>query len=77
MNSQMVNNVASLRGRVKERVRSFVESEAGFKQDMKNQEVHQENLRRFNLRYPNSFHCKVSVDLRANTRAYMLIFRCG
>lgn len=57
---QMVNNIASLRSRVKERVRIFVEKDARFKQSMNNPDTIRENLEKFNLLYPNTFHCKVS-----------------
>lgn len=70
----MANNIASLRGRVKERVRPFVMDTAGFKKNRRNQEVIQANLDRFNLIYPNGFHCKVRFDSGANKCAYMLIF---
>jgi hypothetical protein len=55
----MVNSIATMRGKVKERLRPFVATAAGFEQRPTNQEVVQENLRRFNLLYPNNFHCKV------------------
>lgn len=57
----MVNNIATLRGKVKERLRPFAAQAAGFKQRQMNQRVIQENLAKFNLIYPNSFHCKVGL----------------
>jgi hypothetical protein len=40
----MANNIALLRGRAKERVCPFVMDTAGFKQNMRDQEVIQANL---------------------------------
>lgn len=57
----MVNNIATLRGKVKERVRPFVATAAGFEQRPTNQEVIQENRRKVNLLTPNNFHCLVSL----------------
>lgn len=57
----MVNSIATLRGKVKERMRPFTAHAAGFEQRQTNQEVIQENLNRFNLLHPNNFHCKVSL----------------
>ncbi|KAF8596096.1 hypothetical protein BDV93DRAFT_563645 [Ceratobasidium sp. AG-I] len=54
----MVNSIATLRSKVKERLHPFTASVAGFKQCTTNQAVIQDNLRKFNLIYPNSFHCK-------------------
>ncbi|KAF8594186.1 hypothetical protein BDV93DRAFT_179855 [Ceratobasidium sp. AG-I] len=54
----MVNSIATLRGKVKERLRPFTAMVAGFQHCTTDQEVIQENLRKFNLIYPNSFHCK-------------------
>lgn len=71
----MVNNIASLRSRVKERVRFFVERDAGFKHSMNNPEIIRENLEKFNLLYPNTFHCKVSLESDCFIGAYMLTFR--
>ena len=61
----MVNNIATLRGKVKERMRPFASHAAGFKQRQTHQRVIQENLAKFNLIYPNSFHCKVSFVCQA------------
>lgn len=58
-NLQMVNNIASLRGRVKDHVRPFVQSDAGFKQSMTDQSVIQANRKKFVLLYPDNFHCEV------------------
>lgn len=58
---QMVNSIATMRGKVKERLRPFVAAAAGFQQRPANEEVIQENLRRYHLIYPNSFHCEVST----------------
>jgi hypothetical protein len=60
MHRQMSNNIATLRGRVKERMREFAATVAGFRQKLANQQVIQENLNQFNEIYPNSFHCKVN-----------------
>ncbi|KAB5588225.1 Formin-like protein 20 [Ceratobasidium theobromae] len=56
----MVNNLATLRGKVKERMREFVATVSGFHQRLRNQQIIQENLDRFNKLYPNSFHCQSS-----------------
>ncbi|KDN39108.1 hypothetical protein RSAG8_09015, partial [Rhizoctonia solani AG-8 WAC10335] len=53
----MVNNMATLRGKAKERLREFVARVAGFQQNMKNQSTIQKNLDCFNEIY-YSFHCK-------------------
>lgn len=55
----MVNSIATKRGQVKERLRPFVAAAAGFEQRPANQEVIQENLRRYILLHPNNFHCEV------------------
>lgn len=54
----MVNSIATMRGKVKERIRPFAATAAGFEQRPANQEVIQENLRRYHLIHPNSFHCE-------------------
>ncbi|CAE6429977.1 unnamed protein product [Rhizoctonia solani] len=54
----MVNNIATLRGKVKERLREFVAVVTGFQQNLSNQRVIQQNLDLFNRVYPNTFHCK-------------------
>ncbi|KAB5588160.1 hypothetical protein CTheo_8399 [Ceratobasidium theobromae] len=54
----MVNSIATLRGRVKEHLRPFAANAAQFQQNVIDQCTIQENLRRFNLLYPNNFHCK-------------------
>ncbi|KAF8602242.1 hypothetical protein BDV93DRAFT_509480 [Ceratobasidium sp. AG-I] len=57
----MVNSVATMRGKVKERVRPFTATTAGFQQRQMNQQVIQENLNRFNEIYLNNFHCRTYV----------------
>ncbi|CAE7186747.1 unnamed protein product, partial [Rhizoctonia solani] len=59
----MVNNIATLRGRSKEYLRDFAARDAGFLQNLKSETAIQDNLARFNERYPNSFHCE-SLDPR-------------
>ncbi|GAB1528370.1 hypothetical protein RhiTH_011564 [Rhizoctonia solani] len=54
----MVNNIATLRGKTKERLREFVESVCGFEQSLTNQNIIRKNLGIFNKIYPNTFHCK-------------------
>ncbi|CAE6403487.1 unnamed protein product [Rhizoctonia solani] len=56
----MVNNIATLRGKAKERLREFTARVAGFKQTSRNPAVIQKNIALFNMLYPNSFHCKTS-----------------
>lgn len=70
----MVNNIATLRGRVKERARAFVETDAGFRHTKNNRRVIEANRQKFNLLYPNTFHCKVSTISWRIHAAYMLIF---
>ncbi|KAF8601015.1 hypothetical protein BDV93DRAFT_254241 [Ceratobasidium sp. AG-I] len=62
----MVNSIATLRGKIKERLRPFTASVAGFQQCTTNQAVIQDNLRKFNLIYPNSFHCKSLVPRKGH-----------
>ncbi|KAF8670469.1 hypothetical protein RHS04_08598 [Rhizoctonia solani] len=54
----MVNNIATLQGKTKERLRKFVESVCGFEQSLTNQNIIRKNLGIFNKIYPNTFHCK-------------------
>ncbi|GAB1528425.1 hypothetical protein RhiTH_011619 [Rhizoctonia solani] len=54
----MVNNIATLQGKTKERLRKFVESICGFEQSLTNQNIIRKNLGIFNKIYPNTFHCK-------------------
>ncbi|KAG9093018.1 hypothetical protein FS749_015245 [Ceratobasidium sp. UAMH 11750] len=54
----LVNNIATVRGKARDRCCPFTITAAGFQQSLTNQQVIQENLRRFHLIYPNSFHCK-------------------
>ncbi|CAE6370490.1 unnamed protein product [Rhizoctonia solani] len=56
----MVNNIATLRGKVKERLREFVARVSGFQQNLRDQNAIQNNLQRFNELYPNSYHCRSS-----------------
>ncbi|KAJ1299594.1 hypothetical protein OPQ81_012015 [Rhizoctonia solani] len=53
----MVNNIATLRGKAKERLREFVTRVSGFQQNVQDQNAIQNNLKRFNELYPNSYHC--------------------
>ncbi|KAG8721959.1 hypothetical protein FRC09_007072 [Ceratobasidium sp. 395] len=55
----MVNNLATLRGRAKDFGRPFAAQTGRFEQSLTNQRTIQENLNRFNLLYPNNFHCRV------------------
>jgi hypothetical protein len=70
----MVNNIATLRGKAKERLREFVAKVSGLQQRLRDQNVIQENLNRFNEIYPNSFHCAVSICFSYLTCLYALIF---
>ncbi|KDN46239.1 hypothetical protein RSAG8_04466, partial [Rhizoctonia solani AG-8 WAC10335] len=56
----MVNNIATLRGKAKERLREFVARVSGFQQNLRDQNAIQHNLQRFNELYPNSYHCQSS-----------------
>ncbi|KAG8729428.1 hypothetical protein FRC11_008798 [Ceratobasidium sp. 423] len=56
----LVNNIATLQGKVKERLCEFVARVSGFNQNLLKQEEILKNLARFNELYPNSFHCKSS-----------------
>ncbi|KAG9121338.1 hypothetical protein FRC07_002732 [Ceratobasidium sp. 392] len=53
----MVNGLATARGKCKEHARSFTEHVHGFVRRMMDQRVIQENLNKFNLLFPNNFHC--------------------
>ncbi|KAG9123400.1 hypothetical protein FRC07_014988 [Ceratobasidium sp. 392] len=53
----MVNALATMRGKCKGYLRSFVEHVHQFMRRIHNQQVIQENLRKFNLLFPNNFHC--------------------
>ncbi|KAG8793368.1 hypothetical protein FRC12_002888 [Ceratobasidium sp. 428] len=55
----LVNNLATARGKAKEFARPFTAQSAGFEQNLTHQQVIQENLNKFNLLYPNNFHCRV------------------
>lgn len=70
----MVNSIATARGKVKERARLFTATEVGFEQRPTNEEIIQENLRRFNLIYPNSFHCEVGFKSYCPFLKYLLIY---
>ncbi|KAG8757969.1 hypothetical protein FRC11_004166, partial [Ceratobasidium sp. 423] len=54
----LVNNITTLQGKAKERLREFVARVSGFNQNLLKQEEILKNLARFNELYPNSFHCK-------------------
>ncbi|KAG8732417.1 hypothetical protein FRC11_013817 [Ceratobasidium sp. 423] len=56
----LVNNIVTLRGKAKERLREFVARVSGFNQNLLKQEEILKNLACFNELYPNSFHCKSS-----------------
>lgn len=62
----MVNNIATLRGKVKERARPFTATAGGFQQSMNNQGTIHENLKRFSTLYPNNFHCKTYCPRRGH-----------
>ncbi|KAG9085386.1 hypothetical protein FS749_004458 [Ceratobasidium sp. UAMH 11750] len=53
----MVNNLATARGKAKELMRPFTESVHNFVHRLLDQQMIQDNLNRFNLLYPNNFHC--------------------
>ncbi|KAG8706215.1 hypothetical protein FRC08_001208 [Ceratobasidium sp. 394] len=53
----MVNNLATARGKIKDVMRPFVENTHEFVHRLLDQQMIQENLNRFNLLYPNNFHC--------------------
>ncbi|KAG9089509.1 hypothetical protein FRC06_001512 [Ceratobasidium sp. 370] len=53
----MVNNLATAHGRSKEHLCPFNESVHEFTHRLLDQQAIQENLNRFNLLYPNNFHC--------------------
>ncbi|KAG9100784.1 hypothetical protein FRC06_003742 [Ceratobasidium sp. 370] len=53
----MVNNLATARGKAKEILRPFTESVHEFVHRLLDQQMIQENLNKFNLLYPNNFHC--------------------
>lgn len=55
----MVNYLATLRSKVKERLRPVVAEVHGFNHQIASQEDIQDNLDWYNLVYPNTFHCKV------------------
>ncbi|CAE6450360.1 unnamed protein product [Rhizoctonia solani] len=55
----MVNGIATLRGKVKERLREFVARVSGFRHTTTNHKIIEKNLVLFNRLYPNSFHCNV------------------
>ncbi|KAG8716654.1 hypothetical protein FRC08_009077 [Ceratobasidium sp. 394] len=54
----MVNYLATYRGKLKERVRPVVADVHGFQHRITSQQDIQDNLDRYNLAYPNTFHCK-------------------
>ncbi|CAE7088915.1 unnamed protein product [Rhizoctonia solani] len=54
----MVNNIATLRGKVKERMREFVATVSGFKHNMLKQSEILKNIAIFNKLYPTGFICK-------------------
>ncbi|KAJ1299967.1 hypothetical protein OPQ81_003816 [Rhizoctonia solani] len=56
----MVNNIATLWGKVKEHLHKFVTRVSGFQQNVRDQNAIQNNLKRFNELYPNSYHCQLS-----------------
>ena len=59
----MVNNIASLRGKVKERLRDFIARVHGFNQNLRKETEIIRNRDLFDSIYPNSFHCLVSFVL--------------
>ncbi|CAE6461738.1 unnamed protein product [Rhizoctonia solani] len=59
----MVNNIATLRGKIKERLREFVASVCGFEQSVTDRDIIQQNLDTFNKIHPNTFHCKHHILL--------------
>ncbi|CCO36770.1 hypothetical protein BN14_10914 [Rhizoctonia solani AG-1 IB] len=71
----MVNNIATLRGKTKERLHEFVASVCGFEQSVTNQEIIWRNLDVFNKIHPNTFHCK-SWDPRKGDYENPDIGRC-
>ncbi|KAF8595489.1 hypothetical protein BDV93DRAFT_564336 [Ceratobasidium sp. AG-I] len=54
----MVNYLATLRGKVKERLRPIVAEVHGFKHRIAGEQDIQDNLDQYNLVYPNTFHCR-------------------
>jgi hypothetical protein len=64
----MVNYIATLRGKVKERVRPIIAHSHAFEHRASNQQVIQDNLDIFHEIYPNSFHCTVCSLLSLNIR---------
>ncbi|KAF8594470.1 hypothetical protein BDV93DRAFT_515750 [Ceratobasidium sp. AG-I] len=54
----MVNYLATLRGKVKERLRPIVAEVHGFNHRIASQEDIQDNLDQYNLVHPNTFHCR-------------------
>ncbi|KAF8598167.1 hypothetical protein BDV93DRAFT_512697 [Ceratobasidium sp. AG-I] len=54
----MVNYLATLRGKVKERLRPIVAEVHGFNHRITSQADIQDNLDRYNLVHPNTFHCR-------------------
>ncbi|KAG9101533.1 hypothetical protein FRC06_002951 [Ceratobasidium sp. 370] len=54
----MVNYIATLRGKIKERLRPVAVEVHGFQHRITSQQDIEDNLDRFNLAHPNSFHCK-------------------
>ncbi|KAF8601918.1 hypothetical protein BDV93DRAFT_509755 [Ceratobasidium sp. AG-I] len=54
----MVNYLATLRGKVKERLRPIVAEVHGFNHRIASQADIQDNLDRYNLAHPNTFHCR-------------------
>ncbi|KAG9121937.1 hypothetical protein FRC07_001886 [Ceratobasidium sp. 392] len=62
----MVNNLATLRGKAKEFTRPFAADSGGFEHTMTNQQTIQNNLNRFNLLYPNNFHCRSYYPRKGN-----------
>ena len=57
----MVNNLASLRGRVKEYLRPVIVTGYGFRRFAVSQEDIQFNRDLYAVPYPNNFHCTVRV----------------
>ncbi|KAG8745883.1 hypothetical protein FRC11_012927, partial [Ceratobasidium sp. 423] len=71
----LVNAVATLRGKVKERLCEFIARVSGFKQTTKNKKLIEQNLIYFNRLYPNSFHCR-NIDPRSGDYESAEISHC-
>ncbi|KAG8721716.1 hypothetical protein FRC08_010852 [Ceratobasidium sp. 394] len=71
----MVNYLATLRGKVKERIRPIVSSSRGFNHCVATQQDIQDNLDLFHEVYPNSFHC-TSTRPRRGHYEHIDVARC-